>query len=197
MRPSFLLPFLLSAVALASAVQAQPQAPADAQQAKNRYKQDLQICASETSADSRMQCKRDAKTEYDQALATLKASQPVTAPEHAGPAGCPDCGTVSSVSQIEREGEGSALGLIAGGVAGAVLGHQVGGGFGKDLATVAGAAGGAYAGREVEKKVKSHKIWVVTARFNGNTTQRYEFQNDPGFKVGDTVKKSNKSIVRP
>ena len=122
MRPSFLLPFLLSAVALASAAQAQPQAPADAQQAKNRYKQDLQICASETSADSRMQCKRDAKTEYDQALATLKASQPVTAPEHAGPAGCPDCGTVSSVSQIEREGEGSALGLIAGGVAGAVLG---------------------------------------------------------------------------
>ena len=195
MRPSFLLPFLLSAVALASAAQAQ--APADTQQAKNRYKQDLQICASETSADSRMQCKRDAKTEYDQALANLKTSQPVAAPEHAGPAGCPDCGTVSSVSQIEREGEGSALGLIAGGVAGAVLGHQVGGGFGKDLATVAGAAGGAYAGREVEKKVKSHKIWVVTARFNGNSSQRYEFQNDPCFKVGDTVKKSNKSIVRP
>ncbi|WP_027475161.1 glycine zipper 2TM domain-containing protein [Curvibacter gracilis] len=197
MRPSFLHSFLLSAVALAMASSVQAQAPADTQQAKNRYKQDLQICASETSADSRMQCKRDAKTEYDQALANLKASQPVTAPEHAGPAGCADCGTVSSVSQIEREGEGSALGLIAGGVAGAVLGHQVGGGFGKDLATVAGAAGGAYAGREVEKKVKSHKIWVVTVRFNGNSSQRYEFQNDPGFKVGDAVKKSNKSIVRP
>lgn len=196
MRTYFLLPFVLSAVAMASTAQAQ--APADTQQAKNRYKQDLQICASETSADSRMQCKRDAKTEYDQALASLKASQPVTAPpEHAGPAGCPDCGTVSSVSQIEREGESSALGLIAGGVAGAVLGHQVGGGFGKDLATVAGAAGGAYAGREVEKKVKSHKIWVVAVRFNGNNTQRYEFQNDPGFKVGDAVRKSNKSIVRP
>lgn len=128
MRTYFLLPFVLSAVAMASTAQAQ--APADTQQAKNRYKQDLQICASETSADSRMQCKRDAKTEYDQALASLKASQPVTAPpEHAGPAGCPDCGTVSSVSQIEREGESSALGLIAGGVAGAVLGHQVGGGL--------------------------------------------------------------------
>lgn len=197
MRPSLLLPFMLSAMAWASSAQAQAQAPADTQQAKNRYKQDLQICASETSADSRMQCKRDAKAEYDQALATLKASQPVTAPEHAGSSGCPDCGTVSSVSQVEREGEGSALGLIAGGVAGAVLGHQVGGGFGKDLATVAGAAGGAYAGREVEKKVKSHKIWVVAVRFNGNSTQRYEFQNDPGFKVGDTVRKSNKSIVRP
>ena len=76
MRPSLLLPFMLSAMAWASSAQAQAQAPADTQQAKNRYKQDLQICASETSADSRMQCKRDAKAEYDQALATLKASSP-------------------------------------------------------------------------------------------------------------------------
>jgi len=37
---------------------------------------------------------------------------------------------------------------VIGAVAGGVLGHQVGGGRGKDLATVAGAGVGAYAGKK-------------------------------------------------
>src|SRR3546814_3474104 len=41
-------------------------------------------------------------------------------------------------------GTNSVAGTILGGVAGGVLGHQIGGGHGKDVATVAGAAGGAY-----------------------------------------------------
>lgn len=43
-------------------------------------------------------------------------------------------------------------GAVVGGLVGALAGHQVGGGKGKTLATVAGAAGGAFAGHEIQKK---------------------------------------------
>jgi len=42
---------------------------------------------------------------------------------------------------------GTAIGAVVGGV----LGHQIGGGRGRDLATVAGAAAGGYAGNRVQK----------------------------------------------
>jgi uncharacterized protein YcfJ len=43
---------------------------------------------------------------------------------------------------------GTAIGAVAGGL----LGHQVGGGKGKTLATVGGAVAGGYAGHTVQKK---------------------------------------------
>lgn len=43
-------------------------------------------------------------------------------------------------------------GAVVGGVVGGLLGNQIGGGKGKKLATVAGAAGGAFAGHEIQKK---------------------------------------------
>lgn len=49
-------------------------------------------------------------------------------------------------------GTNSVAGTIIGGVAGGVLGHQIGGGDGKDVATAAGAVGGAYAGNKIAKK---------------------------------------------
>jgi uncharacterized protein YcfJ len=79
----------------------------------------------------------------------------------AGIAACKECGTVTEVKTVEKKGEGSGLGMVLGGVAGGVLGHQVGSGRGKDVATVAGAAGGAYVGNEVEKNKKSTTSYVV------------------------------------
>lgn len=46
------------------------------------------------------------------------------------------------VKPVER----SSVGMLLGGAAGALLGNQIGGGNGKTIATLAGAAGGAYAG---------------------------------------------------
>src|SRR5947208_2527003 len=68
---------------------------------------------------------------------------------------CKECGTVTDVKTVKRAGEASGIGAVAGGVIGGVLGHQVGAGRGRDVATVAGAAGGAYAGHEIEKSQKS------------------------------------------
>lgn len=177
---------------------------ADNQAAQSRYKSDLKLCADEPESAGRMQCKRDAKAEYDRALTDAKARQqqagkaaPASAQAAAKPkALCPDCGKVNAVRLVEREGEGSAVGLIAGGAAGALLGRQVGAGLGKDLATLAGAAGGAYAGKQIEQKVKSHKVWEVTVAYPGGETLHYDFTQDPGLQVGDAVRKSGQSIVR-
>jgi len=68
---------------------------------------------------------------------------------------CADCGVIESTRVVDTPGDTSVLGVIGGAVVGGVLGHQVGGGRGKDLATAAGAVGGAVAGNEIEKRVRS------------------------------------------
>ncbi|MES2106872.1 MAG: glycine zipper 2TM domain-containing protein [Pseudomonadota bacterium] len=172
---------------------------ADSKRAATRYTDDKKLCAEESSSSVRMQCLRDARTEYDRSLADAKAAKNAVAlaPAQNGQAGiCQDCGRVVAVDTSEKAGEGSALGLIAGGVAGAVLGHQVGGGTGRSLATIAGAAGGAYAGRKVEQRVKSTKVWTVTVQYDDGNKNSFNFDHDPGMHAGDVVKNSGDSIVR-
>ncbi|MBI3532362.1 MAG: glycine zipper 2TM domain-containing protein [Burkholderiales bacterium] len=178
---------------------------ADAKAAKTRYDGDLKLCADETASNARLQCRRDAKTEYDKALTEAKARMSVASPATAAPApaptpvsqpSCPDCGKVVSVNVTEKQGEGSALGVIGGGVAGALLGQQVGQGAGKDLATIAGAVGGAYAGKKIEEKVRTHKVWTVHVQYGDGSRRSFEFSQDPGLFTGDKVRNSGDSIVR-
>jgi len=58
--------------------------------------------------------------------------------------------------------EHQVLGTIAGAVIGGVIGHQVGGGSGRDIATVAGAAGGGYAGNRVQKSLQDRDTVATT-----------------------------------
>ena len=109
---------------------------------------------------------------------------------------CANCGVVEAVNVIEVKGEGNYLGMIAGGLAGALLGHQVGGGSGKQIATVAGAAGGAYAGNEIEKRMKTTKHYEVITRLENGGTQAIPYDTDPGYKVGDKVRVENGTLVR-
>lgn len=168
----------------------------DSKLAQTRYEADKKLCNDEVSSAARLQCRRDAKDEYDKALAAARARMPVAGASGAAHLACPDCGHVMAVSVTEKAGEGSALGIIAGGVGGALLGNQVGSGTGKDLATIAGALGGAYAGKKIEQKVKTHKIWSVSVHYANGRKNNFEFDHDPGFAVGDVVKNAGKSIVR-
>ena len=109
---------------------------------------------------------------------------------------CSDCGHVTAVTVADKAGDSNAVGLIAGGVAGAVLGHQVGGGFGKDLATLAGAVGGAYAGKKIQENMNTSKVWTVSVKYPNGNNASFDFTQDPGFAVGDVVKSSGNTIVR-
>lgn len=187
---------LVSLHSVSHAQSAQEQLTAANQQAKSRYDSDLKLCADEPSSAARLQCRRDAKSEYDRALAAAKEQAAAVSRQQQALAACTDCGKVTAVSVTEKEGEGSAVGMVAGGVAGALLGRQIGGGLGRDLATVAGAAGGAYAGKEIEKKVRTQKVWNVDVQFRDNSKGHFEFAEDPGLAIGVTVKRSGNSIVR-
>lgn len=167
-------------------------------QAATRYAEDKKLCAEETSSSARMQCLRDAKAEYGKSLTTARESyNKAYAPSAAkASAICAECGRVTAVKVVEKEGESSPLGLIAGGVAGAVLGHQVGQGRGKDVATIAGAAGGAYAGHKIEQKVRSTNAWVVSVHFENGEDRNFNFESDPGYAAGDPVKLSGNSVIR-
>lgn len=161
--------------------------------ASSRYADDKKLCADESSSSTRMQCLRDAKAEYDKALTKAKAERASASASRDGT--CAGCGKVLSVKVVEKEGESSPVGMVAGGVAGALLGHQVGKGTGRDIATIAGAAGGAYAGHKIEQKIKSVKRWEVAVRFDNGQEKTFSFDKDPGYAAGAKVKASNGSIT--
>ncbi|MDC8757401.1 glycine zipper 2TM domain-containing protein [Janthinobacterium fluminis] len=197
--PTLLVAALLSTSAFAqSRLTPKEQYSIDNQRAATRYADDKKLCAEESSSSARMQCTRDAKAEYTKAQANAKAALKAGGADRpaAQAAICNDCGKVLSVNVSEKAGEGSALGLIGGGVAGALLGNQVGGGRGKDLATLAGAAGGAYAGNKVEQKMKASKIWTVAVQYENGAKADFNFDQDPGLAVGDRVKNAGNSIAR-
>jgi outer membrane lipoprotein SlyB len=95
--------------------------------------------------------------------------------------------TVQEVHAVKRKGEGGAAGMIGGAVVGGLLGHQVGGGTGKTLATVGGAAAGAYAGNEVQKHVTSKTVWVTKVKMHDGTIHTYEQEAKPAWKAGQVV----------
>jgi|ERR1039458_8005854 uncharacterized protein YcfJ len=67
---------------------------------------------------------------------------------------------------------------------------------GKDVATIAGAAGGAYAGHKIEGKMKSTKTCAVSVRFDNGDERTFNFDHDPGLAAGDQIMAAGSSIVR-
>jgi outer membrane lipoprotein SlyB len=109
---------------------------------------------------------------------------------------CDNCGTVTTVKTIKVKGEGTGLGAVTGGVLGGVLGHQIGGGRGKDVATVAGAAGGAYAGHQTEKNIKSRLRYQVVVKLESGASRTFTFNSATSYKVGDRIKVDAGKLVR-
>jgi outer membrane lipoprotein SlyB len=121
------------------------------------------------------------------------AQAPVQAPAPK-PVVCADCGTVEAVTAVQRQGDVNGvavgnttigLGTVAGGVVGGLLGNQVGGGSGKTAMTVLGAAGGAFAGNQIEKNMKKVTVYQVRVRMNDGSTRNVEVSTS--IPVGSRV----------
>lgn len=140
------------------------------------------------------------------AATTGPQAQP--APPHvslaqAGPQGkeapaapCARCGTVVDVRTERREGQASGLGAVGGAVVGGILGHQVGGGIGKQIATVGGAVAGGYAGNQIEKNHKARTVWIVQVRTADGGTRRFERSVQPDVRAGDEVLLTDQGFSR-
>ena len=106
---------------------------------------------------------------------------------------CAHCGVVESVVAVKRKGEATGLGVVAGGVLGAVVGHQMGNGNGKKAMTVIGGVAGGVAGNEVEKRARGDTVYQVRVRMDDNTERTIEQAEPPhvGARVevqGNTLK---------
>jgi outer membrane lipoprotein SlyB len=111
-------------------------------------------------------------------------------------AACKECGTVVDLRTVTKQGEGSGGGAILGGIVGGVIGHQIGSGRGNTAATVVGAAGGAYAGHQVEKNAKTETKYQVVVKMDEGNERYFNFSNPTRYQVGDKVKIVDKKLVR-
>lgn len=102
---------------------------------------------------------------------------------------CRDCGVVESIRELPQR-ESSGLGALAGGVLGAAVGHNIGGGRGRDIATVAGMIGGAMAGNSVERNARSGPSTEVVVRMEDGST-RVIPTDAGGLRIGERVRLSN------
>ena len=73
-----------------------------------------------------------------------------------------ECADVTVEKQHPVKDDNRIAGTAVGAVIGGVLGHQVGGGSGKQIATVAGAAAGGYAGNRVQKNMQEKDTYTTT-----------------------------------
>ena len=108
-------------------------------------------------------------------------------------------GVVQSIELVQQETTGSTVGVgtIAGAVIGGVLGNQVGAGRGKTVATVAGAAGGAYIGHELENRPQQRSdAYRITVRMEDGSYQALMQSSNGGFRVGDRVRFDNGVMQR-
>ena len=113
----------------------------------------------------------------------------------AQPQVCADCGRIVSIRAVQQEGEASGLGAVAGGVAGGVIGNQIGKGRGNTLMTVLGVGGGALAGHEIEKNMKTRTAYVIRIKMQDGTIRKVTQYNEPQFAVGDHVRLERGQLV--
>jgi outer membrane lipoprotein SlyB len=126
------------------------------------------------------------------ALAPVAQAQTAPAPK----VKCDNCGTVTDVKTVKKEGEGSGVGAVAGGVLGGVIGHQIGSGRGNTAATIVGAGAGAYAGHQVEKSQKSTTTYQVFVKMDDGKSRTFSFSKETAYRVGDKVKVVDGKLTR-
>lgn len=140
--------------------------------------------------------KQDAATIQEKSQEAGRAGrQAHDSPSQKGVAACAHCGVIESIRAVEVKGQGSGIGAVAGGVTGAVVGSQFGHGNGRTALGVLGAAGGAYAGHEIEKNVRKSTSWRVSVRMDDGSMRTLSQSTQPAFAVGEKVKVVNGALA--
>ncbi|WNN50883.1 glycine zipper 2TM domain-containing protein [Hafnia alvei] len=92
---------------------------------------------------------------YAQVLSATPIHESVKTPRQ-------QCRNVTVTHRRPVQDENRITGSVLGAVAGGVLGHQIGNGRGKDVATVVGALGGGYAGNQVQGAMQNNDTYTST-----------------------------------
>jgi outer membrane lipoprotein SlyB len=108
---------------------------------------------------------------------------------------CSDCGTVESISTVERQADTTGVGAVAGGLTGALLGNQIGRGSGRTVMTIAGGAGGAYLGNKIEGNTRRSTAYKIVVRMDNGSERTIHQTEAPGVAVGGQVRVVGSSVV--
>lgn len=115
-----------------------------------------------------------------------RAAEPPPAPEP--PPVCQECGVIASIEPVKAKAKGSGAGAVLGAIAGGVIGHQFGGGKGKDVATAAGAIAGGVAGHQAERSIRATNFYRVGVNMENGSYQTVDVNDPAGISVGSRVR---------
>lgn len=93
--------------------------------------------------------------EYAQVLKVTPLTKTMRTPRQ-------ECHDETVTRQAPVQDQHQVVGSVAGAVIGGVIGHQIGGGSGREIATLAGAAGGGYAGNRIQKNLQDKDTYSTT-----------------------------------
>ena len=152
-----------------------------------------EVQADKAAEEAKEEAKHEEAAEAEPAPAPKPRPKPRPAPvaEAAPPPPppvCNECGTVSSVTPVTEKGQGSGAGAVIGAIAGGVIGHQFGGGRGKDVATAGGAVLGGVAGHEVEKRARSTTYYRIAVNMENGSMQTVNVPDPAGISPGMKVR---------
>lgn len=114
--------------------------------------------------------------------------------------GCPTLavathGVISDIVPVHEEREKMRVSTRIGGLGGGVIGHQPGGESGNDIATVAGAIGGAATGYQIEKSASQQVTSRIKVRFEHGGYQTIT-QSAANLRIGDRVNVDGNQVSR-
>ena len=121
----------------------------------------------------------------------VRQPQPEYVAAAPAPKVCSNCGVVEAIHEVNTRAEGSGVGAAGGAVVGGLLGNQVGGGHGRQLATVLGAVGGAVAGNQIEGSVRATRSYNIVVRLDNGKTRTVHQSAAPNWRQGDRVRVVN------
>jgi outer membrane lipoprotein SlyB len=102
-------------------------------------------------------------------------------------------GSVISITQDSVQNVHSVAGGIGGALIGGGLGSLIGGGSGQTVATVIGAAGGAYVGSQAAQRSRTF-VWRIGVRYDDGSTATVQQTAAPALRIGDRVRVTSTGI---
>src|SRR5262245_40375712 len=97
-------------------------------------------------------------------------------------------GVVGEIEQVQLDNDHQfGIGTVAGAAAGGLLGHQIGGGSGRDVATVLGVIGGGIAGNAVQNRVDRRPGERILVRLENGASITVTQPGTSQLRVGDRV----------
>lgn len=118
--------------------------------------------------------------EFAEVVKVTPATEVVSVPKEV-------CEDVTVTHQADPRDKHKVIGTATGAVLGGLLGNQVGGGNGRKLVTVAGAAAGAYAGRKAQEKVQADDTYTTTEQRCSTVIESIEniIGYDVTYRIGE------------